>query len=46
MTEFQDIRLAFGESDEYSFVFAKDCQLYGAKSWAGGGVGGWGGWGR
>ena len=27
--EFQDIRLAFGESDEYSFVFHKDCQLYG-----------------
>ena len=29
MQEYQDIRLAFGESDEYSFVFAKDCQLYG-----------------
>lgn len=33
MQEYQDIRLAFGESDEYSFVFAKDCQLYGAVGW-------------
>lgn len=30
MGEFQDIRLAFGESDEYSFVLPKDCVLYGA----------------
>lgn len=29
MSEFQDIRLAFGESDEYSFVFSKACELYG-----------------
>ncbi len=29
MSEFQDIRLAFGESDEYSFVFSKGCELYG-----------------
>lgn len=29
MREFQDIRLAFGESDEYSFVFPRECQLYG-----------------
>ncbi|KAI7835414.1 hypothetical protein COHA_010688 [Chlorella ohadii] len=32
MQEYQDIRLAFGESDEYSFVFAKDCQLYGRRA--------------
>ncbi|KAI3433781.1 hypothetical protein D9Q98_003586 [Chlorella vulgaris] len=31
MREFQDIRLAFGESDEYSFVFPRECQLYGRR---------------
>ena len=30
MREYGDIRLAFGESDEYSFVFHKDTKLYGA----------------
>jgi hypothetical protein len=35
LAEFQDIRLAFGESDEYSFVFHKDCQLYGELAAAG-----------
>ena len=29
--EFGDIRLAFGESDEYSFVLHKDTQLYGKQ---------------
>lgn len=32
MGEFQDIRLAFGESDEYSFVFSKGCELYGRRA--------------
>ncbi|KAL4437020.1 hypothetical protein ABPG75_004159 [Micractinium tetrahymenae] len=30
--EFQDIRMAFGESDEYSFVFSKSCELYGRRA--------------
>lgn len=30
MHEFSDIVLAFGESDEYSFVFKRSTQLYGA----------------
>ena len=38
MEEFPDVRLAFGESDEYSFVLHKDCQLYGA-AWLGSMVG-------
>ena len=29
MTEYPDIRLAYGESDEYSFVFHKGTELYG-----------------
>lgn len=29
MTDFPDIRVAFGESDEYSFVFHKTSKLYG-----------------
>lgn len=29
MQAFGDIRLAYGESDEYSFVFSKTCTLYG-----------------
>eukprot|EP00879_Flechtneria_rotunda_P021479 GHRR01022636.1.p1 GENE.GHRR01022636.1~~GHRR01022636.1.p1 ORF type:complete len:170 (+),score=34.21 GHRR01022636.1:658-1167(+) len=29
MQEFSEIKLAFGESDEYSFVLHKDTQLYG-----------------
>jgi len=28
MEEFKDICLAYGQSDEYSFVFRKDCQVY------------------
>ena len=32
MQAFGDIRLAYGESDEYSFVFSKTCSLYGALS--------------
>lgn len=32
VSEFQDIRLAFGESDEYSFVFSKSCELYGRRA--------------
>lgn len=28
MKEFGDIRIAYGESDEYSFVFHKKCTLY------------------
>ena len=30
--EFRDIRIAFGESDEYSFVLHKDTQLWGRRS--------------
>ena len=30
LREFGEIRLAFGESDEYSFVFYKHTKLYGA----------------
>ena len=29
MNDFPDIRIAFGESDEYSFVFHKTTKLYG-----------------
>ena len=29
MVDFPDIRIAFGESDEYSFVFHKDTKVYG-----------------
>ncbi|EFN59318.1 hypothetical protein CHLNCDRAFT_19326 [Chlorella variabilis] len=32
MSEFQDVRLAFGESDEYSFVFARNSQLHGRRA--------------
>uniref|UniRef100_A0A7S0URY5 tRNA(His) guanylyltransferase n=1 Tax=Polytomella parva TaxID=51329 RepID=A0A7S0URY5_9CHLO len=32
MKEFADIRLAYGESDEYSFVLDKDATLYGRRS--------------
>ncbi|KAJ3223948.1 tRNA-histidine guanylyltransferase 1-like [Clydaea vesicula] len=28
MEEFQDIRIAYGQSDEYSFVFDKNCKIY------------------
>jgi len=31
MVEFPDIRIAFGESDEYSFVLHKDTQVYGKR---------------
>ena len=30
LVEFPEIRIAFGESDEYSFVLHKSTQLYGA----------------
>ena len=29
MTEFADVRLAYGESDEYSFVLHRQADLYG-----------------
>lgn len=29
MREFPEARMAYGESDEYSFVLHKDTQLYG-----------------
>lgn len=32
MQEFKDIRIAFGESDEYSFVFHKNTALYERRS--------------
>ncbi|CAG9460533.1 unnamed protein product [Pedinophyceae sp. YPF-701] len=32
MEEFGDIRLAYGESDEYSFVLHKDTKLYGRRA--------------
>eukprot|EP00879_Flechtneria_rotunda_P029185 GHRR01031465.1.p1 GENE.GHRR01031465.1~~GHRR01031465.1.p1 ORF type:complete len:221 (+),score=12.57 GHRR01031465.1:158-820(+) len=32
MQEFSEIKLAFGESDEYSFVLHKDTQLYGRRA--------------
>ena len=32
MTDFSDIRIAFGESDEYSFVFDKSTKLYGKSN--------------
>ena len=31
MEEFSDIRIAFGESDEYSFVFNKKTNVYGTN---------------
>ena len=31
MGEYPDIRLAYGESDEYSFVFHKSTELYGIR---------------
>lgn len=30
MREFPEARMAYGESDEYSFILHKDTQLYGA----------------
>lgn len=30
MADFGDIRIAFGESDEYSFALHKSCDLFGA----------------
>mmetsp|Transcript_41481 Transcript_41481/g.98288 ORF Transcript_41481/g.98288 Transcript_41481/m.98288 type:complete len:184 (-) Transcript_41481:1471-2022(-) len=32
MSEFGDIRLAYGESDEFSFVLHKLCRLYGRRA--------------
>ena len=32
MREFPDIRLAFGESEEYSFIFHKSSRLYGTSA--------------
>ncbi|KAI8809783.1 tRNAHis guanylyltransferase-domain-containing protein [Cladochytrium replicatum] len=32
MNEFKDIVIAYGESDEYSFVFRRACQLYKRRS--------------
>ncbi|XP_071441713.1 probable tRNA(His) guanylyltransferase [Hetaerina americana] len=32
MDEFRDIRIAYGQSDEYSFVFKKDTNLYNRRS--------------
>uniref|UniRef100_A0A6U1IC41 tRNA(His) guanylyltransferase n=2 Tax=Tetraselmis chuii TaxID=63592 RepID=A0A6U1IC41_9CHLO len=32
MEEFGDIRIAYGESDEYSFAFHKTCTLYGRRA--------------
>ena len=32
MQHFPDIRIAYGESDEYSFVFHKLCSLYGRRA--------------
>ncbi len=32
MQTFVDIRIAYGESDEYSFVFSKSSSLYGTLS--------------
>jgi tRNA(His) guanylyltransferase len=29
LVEFPDVRIAFGESDEYSFVLHKSAKLYG-----------------
>lgn len=34
MIDFPDIRVAFGESDEYSFVFHKSTKLYGMNSFS------------
>lgn len=33
MEEFKDICLAYGQSDEYSFVFKKECQVYSRRGW-------------
>ena len=33
LTEFGDVRLAYGVSDEYSFVLHKDTNLYGASQY-------------
>lgn len=34
LNEFGDVRIAFGESDEYSFVFYKHTKIYGMyNSW-------------
>lgn len=32
MTEFKDIILAYGQSDEYSFVMKKDTTQYGRRA--------------
>ena len=32
LKQFGDIRIAYGQSDEYSFVFNKSCDLYGMSS--------------
>lgn len=32
LNEFQDIVLAYGQSDEYSFVFHKSCQVYNRRA--------------
>ncbi len=31
LSEFPDIRIAFGQSDEYSFVFHKDTSIHGGR---------------
>jgi tRNA(His) 5'-end guanylyltransferase len=31
MREFPEARMAYGESDEYSFILHKDTQLYGER---------------
>ncbi len=32
MREFPDVRLAYGESDEYSFLLAKNTEMYGESA--------------
>lgn len=32
MGDFSDIVLAYGQSDEYSFVFHKHCKIYGRRA--------------
>lgn len=32
LKQFPTVRLAYGESDEFSFVFGKDCQLYNRRA--------------
>ncbi len=32
MASFPDMLLAYGQSDEYSFVFKKDCQMYSRRA--------------